>query len=92
MHEKSVAILLLKLKELYITKSLTNKLRLKERLYTIRMSEGISMQSHPNEFNSIIIDLESLDVKIDNENKVILLVVSLPLLLSILRKLCLSVL
>ena len=74
-----------------MTKSLANKIRLKERLYTIRMSEGTSMQSHLNEFNSIIVDLESLDVKIDDEDKAILLVVSLPLLLSILRKLCFMV-
>jgi hypothetical protein len=78
MHEKSTATLWKKLEELYMTKSLTNKLRLKERLYTIHMSEGTSMQSHLNEFNSIIVDLESLDVKIDGEDKTILLVVSLP--------------
>ena len=59
-------------------KSLANKLRLKERLYTIRMAEGTSIQSHLNEFNSLIIDLEKLDVKIDDEDKAILLVVSLP--------------
>jgi hypothetical protein len=35
------------------------------------------MQSHLNEFNSIIMDLESLDVKIDDEDKAISLVVSL---------------
>ena len=85
MHEKSVATLWKKLEELYMTNSLANKLRLKERLYTICMSEGTSMQSHLNEFNSIIVDLESLDVKIDDEDKTILLVVSLPLLLRILR-------
>lgn len=66
------------IEELYMTKSLANKLRLKERLYTIHMSEGTSVQSHLNEFNSIIVDIESLDVKIDDEDKVILLVVSLP--------------
>jgi hypothetical protein len=43
MHEKSAATLWKKLEELYITKSLANKLHLKERLYTIRMSEGTSM-------------------------------------------------
>jgi hypothetical protein len=78
MHEKSAATLWKKLEELYMTKSLANKLRLKERLYTIRMPEGTSMQSHLNEFNSIIVDLESLDVKIDDEDKAILLIVSLP--------------
>jgi hypothetical protein len=55
-----------------------NKLRLKERLYTICMAEGTTIQSHINEFNSVCVDLESLDVKIDNEDKAILLVVSLP--------------
>jgi hypothetical protein len=74
-----------------VTKSLANKLHLKERLYPIRMSEDTSMQSYLNEFNSIIVVLESLDVKIDDEDKAILLVVSLPLLLSILRKLCFMV-
>jgi hypothetical protein len=75
-----------------MTKSFANKLRLKERFYTIHMSEGTSMQSHLNKFNSIIVDLESLDVKIDDEDKVILLVVvSLPILLRILRQLCFMV-
>jgi hypothetical protein len=78
MHEKSAATLWKKLEELYMTKSFANKLRLKEHLYTIRISEGTSMHSHLNEINSIIVDLESLDVKIDYEDKAILLVVSLP--------------
>jgi hypothetical protein len=77
MNEKSVAALWKKLKELYMTKSLANKLHLKERLYTICMMEGTSIQSHLNEFSSICVDLESLDVKIDDEDKAILLVVSL---------------
>jgi hypothetical protein len=88
MSAKSAAELWKKFEELYMTKILANKLRLKERLYTIRMAEGTFIQSHLNEFNSICVDLESLDVKIDDEDKTILLVVSLPPLLSILRKLC----
>jgi hypothetical protein len=78
MNGKSAAALLKKLEELYMTKSLANKLRLKERLYTIHMAEGTSIQSHLNELSSICVDLESLDVKIDDEDKAILLVVSLP--------------
>jgi hypothetical protein len=70
-----------------MTKSLANKLRMKERLYIIHIAEGTSIQSHLNEFNSICVDFESLNVKIDDEDKTILLVVSLPPLLSILRKL-----
>ena len=60
-----------------MTKSLVNKIRLKEHLYT-SMDEGTPIQNHLDEFNSIIIDLESLDVKLENEDKAILLVVSLP--------------
>jgi hypothetical protein len=43
MHEKFVATLWKKLEELYMTKSLTKNLRIKERIYTIRMPEGTSM-------------------------------------------------
>jgi hypothetical protein len=60
MHEKSAATLWKKLEELYMTNSLENKPRLKEYLYTIRMSKGTSMQSHLNEINSIIVDLSVL--------------------------------
>ena len=62
-----------------MTKSFANKIHLKERLYTFRMAEGTPVQKHLNAFNSILVDLESLDVKIEGEDKVILLGVSLPL-------------
>jgi len=61
-----------------MTKSLANKIHLEERLYTLPMMEGTSIQNHLHKFHSIIIDLESLVVKIKDEDKVILLVVSLP--------------
>jgi len=65
-NETTTAELWLKLESLYMTKSLANKLRLKERLYTIRMVEGTPIQSHLNEFNSILLDLENIDIKIDD--------------------------
>ena len=43
------------------------------------MAEGTSVQKHLNNFNSIVVDLESLDVKIVDEDKAILWVVSLPI-------------
>lgn len=66
------------LEKIYMTKSLVNKIRLKERLYTFRIAEGTPTQKHLNDFNSIVIDFESLDVKIEDKDKAILLVVSLP--------------
>ena len=77
-NEVTAAALWLKLESLYMTKSLANKLRLKERLYTIRMVEGTPIQSHLDEFNSIIMDLQNIDIKIEDEDKAVLLVVSLP--------------
>jgi hypothetical protein len=78
MNAKSTVELWKKLEELYITNNLANKFRLKEHIYTIHMVEGTSNQLDINKFNLICIDLKSLDVKIDDEDKVILLVVSLP--------------
>jgi len=78
LDKANVVDLWARLKELYMTKSLANKIRLKEMLCTFRMAEGTFVQKHLNEFNSILVDLESLDVNIENEDKAILLVVSLP--------------
>nr|GEW53899.1 retrovirus-related Pol polyprotein from transposon TNT 1-94 [Tanacetum cinerariifolium] len=40
--------------------------------------QSTSVQDHLDEFNTILIDLENLDVDIDDEDKSILLVISLP--------------
>nr|GEV49489.1 retrovirus-related Pol polyprotein from transposon TNT 1-94 [Tanacetum cinerariifolium] len=77
-HETTMAGLWLKLESLYMTKSLANKLRFKDRLYTFRMKPGTSDQDHHDEFNTILIDLENLNVDIDDEDKAVLLVISLP--------------
>lgn len=61
-----------------MTKSLTNKLYLKHRLFMLRMSEGTSIKSHLDEFNSIITDLRSIDVNIEEEDEALLLLCSLP--------------
>ena len=42
------------------------------------MSEGTSLISHIDEFESIIMDLQNLDVIIDDEDKALLLLCSLP--------------
>ena len=80
MLDKTTAVgLWVRLEELHVTKSLANKIRLKEKLYTFRVAEGNPVQKHLNDFNSIVVDLESLDVKIEDEDKAIPLVFT-PLL------------
>ena len=57
--------------------SLANKTPLKEHLYTVSVVEDTSIRNHLDEFNSIVYDLESLDVKIKDKDEALLLVVSL---------------
>jgi hypothetical protein len=76
--ETTAAGLWLKLESLYMTKSLTNRLILKERLYTLRMTEGTSIKSHISEFSSIIVDLQNLEVIIEDEDQALILLCSLP--------------
>ena len=67
-----------KLESLYMAKSVTNRLLLKSRLYDLRLQEGKPMKPHFDEFYSIILDLQNIDVSLDDEDLVILLSCSLP--------------
>jgi len=62
---------------LYIIKSLSNKLYLKKQLYGLRIRKGIAVLDHLNFFNKIISELLAADVKIDEEDKVLILLSSL---------------
>ncbi|KAG6516486.1 hypothetical protein ZIOFF_026951 [Zingiber officinale] len=59
LKETSAATLWRKLEQLCMTKSLTNKLHLKQRLHSHRMSEGTILEDHLIVFKEIISDLES---------------------------------
>ncbi|KAH9779745.1 hypothetical protein KPL71_007826 [Citrus sinensis] len=67
-----------KLEDLYTKKSLTKRFSTKKRLYTLQMEEGSSLTIHIDAFNKIILDLEDINVKIEDENKAIILLSSLP--------------
>ena len=71
--EKTAAGLWSKLEKLYMTKSLTNRILLKRQLYSLRMKEGTSIADHLNVFNTLLVQLNSLDVKFDSEDKAITL-------------------
>ena len=55
--------------EMYMMKSLSNKLYLKKQLYRLRMNEGITVLEHLNFFNKIISELLAVDVKIDETKR-----------------------
>ena len=67
-----------KLEELYMVKSLANRLYLKQRLYAFRFSEDRSIGEQLDQFNKYVDDLENIDVELDDEDKAIILLAALP--------------
>src|SRR2546430_16908066 len=65
-------------KELYSGKSLTNWLYLKKRLYNLWMDEGTHVKQYLDVFNSIIMDLENIDIKVESEDQALIALSSLP--------------
>lgn len=61
-----------------MSKTLTNKLYLKKKLYALHMGEGTIFLSHLNVLNGLITPLANLRVKIEEEDKAIVLLNSLP--------------
>jgi len=59
--------------QMYMTKNLSNKLYLKKQLYGLRMKEGTAVLEHLNFFNKIINKLLNDNVKIDEEDKSLIL-------------------
>lgn len=78
MDEDSAPALWEKLEKLYIAKSLTNKLHLKRKLYKLKMDEGGNLMDHMNVFNGYLDQLRKVDVKVEEEDKALLLLTSLP--------------
>ena len=67
--EDTAAGLWKRLENIYMKKSLTNRLYLKQRLYTLKMKEGTLIAKHLDEFNKIILDLKNMDIKLEMKIK-----------------------
>jgi hypothetical protein len=76
--EKTAVGLWSKLESLYMTKSLTNRIFLKRQLYSLRMKEGTKIADHLNTFNTLLVQLSSMGVEFESEDKAITLLCSLP--------------
>ena len=61
-----------------MTKYLSNKLFSKKQLYILRMKKGTPILQHLNAFNRILSNLWALKVKLEKEDKALLLLSSLP--------------
>ena len=78
MDDVSTMLVRLKLESWYMSKSLTNKLNLKRKLYELKMAKGADLAQHVHTFNKIISDLLRIDIKFNDENKAMMLLSSLP--------------
>ncbi|KAE8681319.1 hypothetical protein F3Y22_tig00111330pilonHSYRG00089 [Hibiscus syriacus] len=78
MHLSSPDEIWRKLESQFMSKSLTTKLYLKQRLYGLKIQEDHDLAQHVNVFNQIVSDLARLDVKIEDEDRAMILLCSLP--------------
>ncbi|KAK2367568.1 alpha carbonic anhydrase [Trifolium repens] len=76
--ETNAADMWAKLESLYMTKSVAHKQFLKQKLYFYRMVESKSITEQLAEFNKIIDDLANIDVKLEDEDKALHLLCTLP--------------
>ena len=53
-------------------------MQLKSRLYGFQLKKGISINEHMNNYTKLLTDLVNVDVKIEEEDKVLILLNSLP--------------
>ena len=76
--EETAAGVWSKLESLYMTKSLANRLHLKQKLLTFKITDGKSVAEQLEEFSKCIDDLESIDEEIKDEDKALMLLNALP--------------
>ncbi|KAA0060177.1 Retrovirus-related Pol polyprotein from transposon TNT 1-94 [Cucumis melo var. makuwa] len=67
-----------KLENLYLTKSLPNKLYLKEKFFGYKMDQSKGLEENLDKFQKIIVDLNNISEKMSDENQVVILLNSLP--------------
>ncbi|KAL8470418.1 hypothetical protein ACS0TY_033050 [Phlomoides rotata] len=76
--EKTAIDVWRKLESLYQTKSVSNKLYVKQKLLDFRMLDGKDLNEQLDTFNRYIDDLEDLDVKMEDDDKALMLLNALP--------------
>jgi len=64
--------------EKYMMKNIESRLLLKRRLYRFQLKKGLSIVEHINDYAKLLTDLVNMDVNIEEEDKVLILLISLP--------------
>jgi len=76
--ETTAAGIWLKLESLYMTKSLSNRVLLKGKLFGFKIPEDKPISESLDEFNRLIIDLANIEIKIEDEDQAIMILNALP--------------
>jgi len=76
--EKTSSSQLEQLQDYYLKKILVNQLILNQHFFVLRMHDGIPIKPHITKFTSIINELNKVEIKIDDKDKALLLLCSLP--------------
>ncbi|KAG8486054.1 hypothetical protein CXB51_019365 [Gossypium anomalum] len=76
--QKTAAALWKRLEQICMSKTLTSKLHMKQRLYAHRLEEGASVHEHLIVFKEILSNLEAMEVQYDKEDLGLILLCSLP--------------
>lgn len=76
--EKTASGLWEKLEELFLKKSLAKRLYMKRNLYMFSMKDGTTLKDHVDEFNKLILDLENVNIVLEDEDRALILLSSLP--------------
>lgn len=61
-----------------MTKPLTKRVILKQRLYSFKVQPKRSVDDHLDDFNCIILELENIDIKVADKHQAIILLNSQP--------------
>ena len=66
------------LEKKYLTKSIESRLHLKRRFYRFQLKSEFSIGDHMNNYTKLFVDLINVDVEIEEEDKAVALLYSLP--------------
>ena len=77
LHETSARLLREILEKKYLTKSIESRLQLKRRFYRFQMKRGNSVDERVNSYTKLLTYIVNVDVKIDEEDKAVILLNSL---------------
>ena len=78
LHETSARQLWEILEKKYLTKSIESRLQLKSKLYGFQMQKVCSVNEHLNRYMKLLTDLVTMDVETSEDDKVVILLNSLP--------------